>query len=47
VISPLLFNIALHGAESALGISYNNWGQNRSKRAIVRYADDVRRSQAA
>jgi RNA-directed DNA polymerase len=41
VISPLLFNIALHGAESALGIRYNNWGQNRSKRAIVRYADDM------
>ncbi len=41
VISPLLFNIALHGAESVLGIRYNNWGQNRSKRAIVRYADDM------
>ena len=40
VISPLLFNIALHGVESALGIKYN-WGQNRSKRAIVRYADDM------
>jgi RNA-directed DNA polymerase len=41
VISPLLFNIALHGVESVLGIRYNNWGQNRSKRAIVRYADDI------
>ncbi|MFC1715561.1 reverse transcriptase domain-containing protein [Candidatus Poribacteria bacterium] len=44
VISPLLFNIALHGAESVLGIRYDNWGRNQSKRAIVRYADDVRRS---
>ena len=41
VISPLLFNIALHGAESALGIKYDNWGRNQSKRAIVRYADDM------
>jgi RNA-directed DNA polymerase len=37
VISPLLFNIALHGAESVLGIRYDNWGRNQSKHAIVRY----------
>jgi RNA-directed DNA polymerase len=41
VISPLLFNIALHGAESVLGIRYDNWGRNQSKRSIVRYADDM------
>jgi RNA-directed DNA polymerase len=41
VVSPLLFNIALHGAESILGIRYDNWGRNQSKRAIVRYADDM------
>jgi RNA-directed DNA polymerase len=40
VISPLLANIALHGMEEALGITYNHWGQNRSDRAVVRYADD-------
>jgi len=40
VISPLLANIALHGMEEALGIRYDNWGRNQSKRAIVRYADD-------
>ena len=41
VISPLLFNIALHGAELVLGIRYDNWGRNQSKHAIVRYADDM------
>lgn len=41
VISPLLFNIALHGVESVLGIRYDNWGRNQSKHAIVRYADDM------
>jgi len=40
VISPLLANIALHGMEQALGIKTNNRGENISKRAIVRYADD-------
>jgi RNA-directed DNA polymerase len=40
VVSPLLANIALHGMEAALGITYNRWGQNRSDRAVVRYADD-------
>lgn len=40
IISPLLANIALHGMEDALGVQYNNQGELRSQRAIVRYADD-------
>jgi RNA-directed DNA polymerase len=40
VISPLLANIALHGMEKALGIKYRRRGENRSGRAVVRYADD-------
>lgn len=40
VISPLLANIALHGMEEALGIRYNNRGEIRGHRAMVRYADD-------
>jgi RNA-directed DNA polymerase len=40
IISPLLANIALHGMEDALGITYNKYGQNQSQRAVVRYADD-------
>ena len=40
VISPLLANIALHGMEAALGISSET---THNQRAIVRYADDVRR----
>jgi RNA-directed DNA polymerase len=40
VISPLLANIALHGMEEALGITYNSRGRNRTSRALVRYADD-------
>ncbi len=50
VISPLLANIALHGMEEALGISYrwqknsriNNGGcwSNKSNRSLTRYADD-------
>jgi RNA-directed DNA polymerase len=40
VISPLLANIALHGMEEALGVTYG-WGNTlRSKRALVQYADD-------
>lgn len=41
VIGPLMFNIALNGMESALEIRYNNWGTNRSKRGLVKYADDL------
>lgn len=41
VIGPLIFNIALHGMESALEIKYDSWGTNRSKRALVKYADDL------
>jgi RNA-directed DNA polymerase len=41
VISPLTLNIALHGMEEALGIRYDRWGGNQSKRALVRYADDL------
>lgn len=40
IISPLLANIALHGMEKALEIKYNNRGETRGKRAVVRYADD-------
>lgn len=40
VISPLLANIALHGMEKALRVTYDNRGQIRSKSAVVRYADD-------
>jgi len=40
VISPLLANIALHGMESMLGIKYISNGENRTKRSVVRYADD-------
>ncbi len=39
-ISPLLANIALHGMEKALGIKYNNRGESRGNRILVRYADD-------
>ncbi len=40
VISPLLANIALHGMEQALDVKYGSDGTLRSKRAVVRYADD-------
>lgn len=41
-ISPLLSNIALHGMESALGISYHSRGYVKSScpYTLVRYADD-------
>ena len=41
VISPLLMNVALHGMEAALGITYNRQGWIRGPRALVRYADDL------
>jgi RNA-directed DNA polymerase len=40
VVSPLLANIALHGMEEALGVTYDSQGHLRSNRAVVRYADD-------
>ena len=41
IISPLLANIALHGMEEILGVKYDKRGQlARSKRCVVRYADD-------
>ena len=43
VVSPLLANIALHGMESAIGISYKKDGDSyrvKGSHAIVRYADD-------
>jgi RNA-directed DNA polymerase len=40
VVSPLLANIALHGMEEAIGVTYNSKGQIAGKRAVVRYADD-------
>jgi RNA-directed DNA polymerase len=41
VISPLLLNVALHGMEHALGISYTSRGTLRGRYALVRYADDL------
>jgi RNA-directed DNA polymerase len=41
IISPLLCNIAMHGMEKELGISYNSQGYvNSEGRSLVRYADD-------
>ncbi len=41
VISPLLANVALHGMEEALGVTYDKGGFTRtSSRVLVRYADD-------
>ena len=40
VISPLLANIALQGMEEALGVKHGWHNVIRSKRALVRYADD-------
>jgi RNA-directed DNA polymerase len=40
VASPLLANIALHGMEEAIGVTYDCRGQLIGKRAVVRYADD-------
>jgi RNA-directed DNA polymerase len=42
VISPLLANIALHGIEAAIGLQHST-SHHKQDRAIVRYADDVRR----
>ncbi len=41
IISPVLANIALHGMESALGISYDRSGRTIGDRGLVRYADDL------
>ena len=44
IASPLLLNIALHGMESAVGVSYRRRGDSyeiNSKRALIRYADDL------
>jgi len=42
VLSPLLANIALHGMEESLGISFNAKGHitTKSEYALTRYADD-------
>jgi RNA-directed DNA polymerase len=41
VISPLLANIAMHGMENALGVTYRKGrGTIEGTRAVVRYADD-------
>jgi RNA-directed DNA polymerase len=45
IVSPLLANIALHGMEDVLGVTYkynsaHKLWQTCSKRAVVRYADD-------
>lgn len=39
-ISPLLANIALHGMEEALGITYDARGRINGKRGLAKYADD-------
>ncbi|MGF6888561.1 hypothetical protein ABIA39_007918 [Nocardia sp. GAS34] len=46
MISPLLLNVALHGMETAAGISYYTAGTRAGKTvkgcpAVVRYADDL------
>jgi RNA-directed DNA polymerase len=41
VVSPLLLNVALHGMEQALRISYTPPGGLRGTYALVRYADDL------
>jgi RNA-directed DNA polymerase len=43
IVSPLLANIALHGMESAIGVSYRKHRGTYvidGKRALIRYADD-------
>jgi RNA-directed DNA polymerase len=42
IISPLLLNIALHGIEDVLNISYDKHGRinQKSEYALIRYADD-------
>jgi RNA-directed DNA polymerase len=40
VISPLLANIALHGMEAVMGITYTSQGQVQGRHALVHYADD-------
>ena len=40
VASPLLANIALHGMEQALRVTFNRQGHTIGNRAVVRYADD-------
>ena len=43
IVSPLLANIALHGMETAIGITYGKNGKywsTKGHRALVRYADD-------
>src|SRR5947209_11381827 len=40
VVSPLLANIASHGMEAPIGVTYDYRGQLIGKRAVVRYADD-------
>jgi len=42
LLSPAVANIALHGMEEAIGVTYDSRGQLIGKRAVVRYADDVR-----
>jgi RNA-directed DNA polymerase len=40
-VSPLLLNVALHGREHTLGISYTPRGVLRGTSALGRYADDL------
>ncbi len=42
VVSPVLLNVALHGMETAAGVSYNAHGWTRSDSPVlIRYADDM------
>jgi RNA-directed DNA polymerase len=42
VISPLLLNVALHGMETAAGVSYNAQGWTAADSPVlIRYADDL------
>jgi RNA-directed DNA polymerase len=49
VLSPLLTNVALHGMEQAVAQRFRRRERNGSYRvpSVIRYADDVRRSETA
>jgi hypothetical protein len=41
-VSPVLLNVALHGMETAAGVSYNAHGWTRpDSPVLIRYADDM------
>ena len=51
VVSPVLLNVALHGMETAAGVSYYTTGVNAGRvvmgsPTVIRYADDLVRHEA-